>query len=180
MFSFELIIGPMFSGKSTELLRRISRFKAIGKKVLFINHNYDSRTGNSIQTHDKRTHSAIKTNNLLSVINNPLFKEADIIGIDEAQFFTDLKQFILKIEHTEKKIYACGLDGDYQRNPIGQILECIPLCDNVTKLCALDMVSKDGSKGIFTKRLNLSCKEKILIGGVDQYVSVNRENYLEP
>ena len=42
------------------------------------------------------------------------------------------------------------------------------------------MVSKDGSKGIFTKRLNLSCKEKILIGGVDQYVSVNRKNYLEP
>lgn len=178
MFLFELIIGPMFSGKSTELLRRISRFKAIGKNVLIINHIHDVRTEKFIQTHDKRTHKAVKSNYLVSLLNTKELLEADVIAIDEAQFFPDLKNFILEIENSNKIVYASGLDGDFRRNPIGQILECIPLCDNVTKLHSFDMISKDGSKGIFSKRLNKENNDTILIGGQDRYVAVNRKNYL--
>ena len=57
----EVILGCMFSGKSTELLRRTNRYRAIGKKVLLINHTYDSRTDESIQTHSNMKQTAIKT-----------------------------------------------------------------------------------------------------------------------
>ena len=175
-FRFEIIIGSMFSGKSTELLRRVSCWEAIGKKALLVNHQFDTRTTNFVKTHNNEKKQAVKTNSLLNLINLSAFKNADVIGIDEAQFFNDLKPFILEVEHLPKTIIISGLDGDYQRNPMGQILECIPLCDKVDKLTGLDMMSRDGSIGLFTKRIVNSTKE-VLIGDKDTYMSVNRENY---
>lgn len=174
----EIILGCMFSGKSTELLRRVNRYESIGKNILLINHNNDIRTGNNVSTHTNYTKPATKTNSLLSLINTTEFLKADVIGIDEAQFFTDLYQFIIQIEKYNKIIIVAGLDGDYQRKPIGQILEIIPLCDSIVKLTALDMESKDGSLGIFTKRL-ISSSQQILVGSVDTYMAVSRNNYLK-
>lgn len=177
-FNLELIIGPMFSGKSTELLRRVSCCEAIGMKSLLINHTFDTRTKCFIKTHNGKKKQAVKTDSLLSIINMDVFQKADVIGIDEAQFFKDLKPFILEIEKYNKNIFVSGLDGDYLRNPIGQILECIPLCDKVDKLNSLDMIDKDGSKGIFTKRITKS-NDTVLIGADDKYLSVNRFNYFQ-
>ena len=175
-FRLEIIIGSMFSGKSTELIRRVSCWEAIGKKALLVNHQFDTRTTNFVKTHNNEKKQAIKTNSLMKLINLNVFKEAEVIGIDEAQFFNDLKPFILEIEGLPKTIIVSGLDGDYQRKPMGQILECIPLCDKVDKLTGLDMMSKDGSIGLFTKRIINSTKE-VLIGDKETYMSVNRKNY---
>ena len=174
----EIILGCMYSGKSTELLRRVNRYESIGKNVMLINHNNDIRTDNSVSTHTNYKKPATKTNSLLSLTNSTQFLKADVIGIDEAQFFTDLYQFIIQIEKYNKIIIVAGLDGDYQRKPIGQILEIIPLCDSVVKLTALDMESKDGSLGIFTKRL-VNNDQQILVGSVDTYMAVSRNNYLK-
>ena len=174
----EIILGCMYSGKSTELLRRVNRYESIGKNVMLINHNNDIRTDNSVSTHTNYKKPATKTNSLLGLTNNTQFLKADVIGIDEAQFFTDLYQFIIQIEKYNKIIIVAGLDGDYQRKPIGQILEIIPLCDSVVKLTALDMESKDGSLGIFTKRL-VNNDQQILVGSVDTYMAVSRNNYLK-
>lgn len=182
MFRLELIIGPMFSGKSTELLRRVSRFKSINKNTLLINHTFDTRTENFVKTHDNKVSPAIKTNKLMKLIKNDSYKNADIIGIDEGQFFMDLKEFVLYNEQTNKTIIISGLDGDFKREPIGQILECIPLCDTVDKLNSLDMVDKDGSIGLFTKRMKQNSSkenEQILVGANEYYLSVNRKNYLQ-
>ena len=92
----EIIIGCMFSGKSTELLRRISCCESIGMKSLLINHTFDTRTTSYVKTHNNQKKQAIKTDKLLSIINMDEFKTAKVIGIDEAQFFNDLKPFILK------------------------------------------------------------------------------------
>ena len=177
-FCLELIIGSMFSGKSTELLRRVSCCEAIGMKSLLINHTFDTRTTNFIKTHNNQKKHAIKTNKLLTLLQNEQFKQADVIGIDEAQFFPDLKEFIISIEHLPKKVYVSGLDGDFQRKPMGQILDCIPLCNKVDKLTSMDMISKDGSIGLFTKRIINSTKE-VLVGAKESYASVNRENYFK-
>ena len=59
MLEYDIIIGPMFSGKSTELYRRINRFHSIGKRVLIVNHQNDTSTA-GISTHDGREYSAIK------------------------------------------------------------------------------------------------------------------------
>ena len=177
-FRLELIIGSMFSGKSTELLRRVSCCEAIGLKSLLINHSFDTRTTSFVKTHNYQKKQAIKTNNLLSLLDIEQFKQADVIGIDEAQFFTDLKPFILQIEHLPKIVYVSGLDGDYKRKPMGQILDCIPLCNKVDKLTSFDMLSKDGSVGLFTKRI-VNSKDDVLIGDTDSYMSVNCKNYFK-
>lgn len=173
----ELIIGPMFSGKSTELLRRTSRYEAIGKRVLLINHTKDSRTDNQIQTHSNHTQQALKVSSLVSLLDMKEYTDADVIGIDESQFFEDLLDFISIGEYHNKIFIISGLDGDYKRRPIGQILMLIPLCDSVVKLTSLDMMDKDGSAGLFTKRIGNS-DQLVLIGAENEYLSVNRKNYL--
>ena len=175
----EIIIGCMFSGKSTELLRRLNRYNAINFNTLLINNANDTRTENSIKTHDNVVKTAIKVNNLIDLFTTykKEYQQADVIGIDEAQFFPDLLDFVLKSERDNKIIIIAGLDGDSNRKPFGQILDCIPLCDHVIKLSAMDMVSKDGTFGIFTKRIvdddNLIC-----IGSNKEYMAVSRKNYL--
>jgi len=172
----EIILGCMFSGKSTELLRRTNRYKAIGKQILLINHKYDSRTDNSIQTHSNIKQTAIKTSELSSLLNTKEFKNADVIGIDEAQFFPDLLQFVESAELHNKIIIVAGLDGDYKRKPIGQILQIIPLCDEVVKLNAMDMIDEDGSPGIFSKRI-VDTEGQVLVGANESYKAVSRKNY---
>ena len=173
----EIIIGPMFSGKSTELIRRVSRYEAIGKQILLINHENDTRTTNFIQTHSRQVKRALKTNSLMPLLEHEHFLDADVIGIDEAQFFEALLDFINIAEFHNKIFIIAGLDGDFRRKPIGQILSVIPLCDTVDKLTSLDMMDRDGSAGIFTKRIGDS-ESQILIGAEQEYMSVNRRNYL--
>lgn len=175
----EIILGCMFSGKSTELLRRCNRYKAIGKTILLINHHNDSRTTNKIKTHNNVTQEAIKLNNLSELFTThiDLLNNADVIGIDEAQFFNDLHNFVGKAESYNKIIIISGLDGDSNRKPFGEILMCIPLCDEVTKLTAMDMLCHDGTPAIFTKRITNDANQ-VCVGAEDKYLAVSRENYL--
>lgn len=166
----------MFSGKSTELLRRTSRLEAIGKNILYINHSFDTRTDDYIQTHSNTKKLAKKLLNLFDIDEFELEK-SDVIAIDEAQFFNDLYKFVLHCEKVNKHIIIAGLDGDYNRKPFGQILECIPLCDNVIKLTSMDMIDKDGSEAIFSKRISKS-DNTVDIGAEDKYIAVSRKNYL--
>ena len=177
----EIILGCMFSGKSTELLRRCNRYRAIGKNIILINHVVDTRTDSSIKTHDGTKNEAIKLTNLMSLIQDKQYRnilyESSVIGIDEAQFFDDLVEFVLAIERLNKIVIIAGLDGDSNRQPFGQILQCIPLCDTVVKLTAMDMVKKDGSAAIFTKRVNQD-KQTVLVGAEESYQAVSRESFL--
>lgn len=178
MTKIDIIVGCMFSGKSEELQRRIRRFQAIGTQCMVINSILDTRTDASVKTHSNIKLSACKTDKLLTIIDMPEFIVADVIAIDEAQFFTDLYEFVLLCEKCEKDVIIAGLDGDSERKPFGQILNCIPLCDSVIKLKAYDMIEKDGTEAIFTKRLGSTENKQISIGSNDKYISVNRKNYL--
>jgi len=173
----ELIIGCMFSGKTLELMRRISRYEAIGKRCLVINHQNDTRTDDSIQTHSLIKRKSIKTDLLYKLNEDFSLEDIDVIAIDEAQFFPDLREWVEEMEKMGKILIISGLDGDYLRKPIGQILECIPLCDTVDKLTAMDMVDRDGSKGLFTKRI-VDNDDAVLIGSTEFYMAVSRGNYL--
>lgn len=180
MGRIEIILGCMFSGKSTELLRRISRYDAINNSILLINSTKDTRTGKSIKTHNNDVKTALKLDNLMELFNKDnleSYNNAKVIGIDESQFFPDLLKFIEQSERDDKIIIIAGLDGDSNRKPFGQILSCIPLCDTIVKLKAMDMISKDGTPAIFTKRIDNS-SEQIYIGAKNKYLAVSRKNYL--
>ena len=167
-----LIIGPMFSGKSSELLRFMKNAKSIDLNVLIINHDFDTRTGESIETHDGSKANALKTNTLANID----ISKYDVIGIDEAQFFNDIKEFVQKNEHLCKKLYIAGLDGDYQRKPFGQILDIIPYCQNVKKLHSMCSICKNGTKGSFTKR-TINSSALICVGAQETHISVCRKHF---
>ena len=172
MSRIDIIIGCMFSGKTTELIRRVSRYQSINKKCVIINSNIDTRNKNGIITHSGNKVNAIKTQYLMDVTNK--LYDVEIIGVDESQFFDDLYKFALWCECNGKVLIIVGLDGDINRKPFGQILSCIPLCDTVVKMTALD---KDGSQAIFTRK-KISNSNLVEIGDSNIYEAVSRQNYL--
>jgi thymidine kinase len=175
MGRLELIIGNMFSGKSTELIRRINREKSINKKIIIINYLHDNRySSSSISTHDLVKVNCIKVEKLMELPND-LVKEYDSIFIDEGQFFLDLYKFVNNFINQDIHIVISGLDGDANQKPFGDILNLIPICDTVDKLCAYCKICNNGTSAPFTKKLTKdSCQ--VDIGGSDKYIPVCRKH----
>ena len=173
MCKLEIIMGGMFSGKSTELIRRIKRHTLIGKKVIVINSSKDIRSENNVvKTHDGTTWNCVKMDKLF--LEDPT--NYDVIAIDEAQFFENLKEFVQKIIKIPNiNVIVVGLDGDSNQNPFGEILCLIPMADDVQKLCALCMECRDGTIGPFSKRLVQSNQQE-LIGDCHTYKAVCRKH----
>jgi len=170
--SLKIIMGNMFSGKTTELVRRLKRYKIIGKNILVLNSTLDTRSPEEVlRTHDNMKFDCIKTNDL----NELNYQDVDVIAIDEAQFFIGLKVFVEKVLKRGKTVILTGLDGDYKQGKIGEIIDCIPLADKVFKLSAMCMECMDGTHGPFTKRI-VDNDEINLIGGKDMYRAVCRKH----
>jgi len=177
--SLELILGPMFAGKSSAILQIVNRHKSIGHRVMIISHSIDARysKNNFIVNHDGSKIPCYKTNNLEKYILTEEFAECQIIIIEEGQFFKDLYNFVSKAVDTYKKnVIVVGLDGDADRKPFGQILELIPICDTVEKLTALCATCADGTPALFTY-----CKkeknEQVCVGGSDMYMPLCRKHF---
>ena len=159
MGELHLIIGCMWSGKSTELLRRVRRH--IQHKSIII--KYDDGVG--CKTHDKIEYEATFSH-LLSDVNVQPFK---VIGIDEGQFFKDLLPFCIKALRLGKILIVAGLDGDFLQRPFGDVLNLIPICDSVVKLNAVCVICyKEAS---FSKR---TCNGRDLIIPGEGYIPVCR------
>lgn len=170
----ELIIGPMFSGKTTELLRRLNRYKIAGKKVVLLRPFKDER---DYLTHDKLSSTIDEVfiseiNQVpISPIDDERIRNASIIGIDEGQFFEDL--YLVKIlwANRNKIVIVSGLSSDANQKGYDSILDMIPISETITKLNAVceDCGSDDGSFTI--KKDKSNTKE---IGGKDLYKAVCR------
>jgi thymidine kinase len=171
--SLEVVIGPMFSGKSTYAIQYIRRQKAIGVNVLVLKPSIDTRYSqqNVIVTHDKESVPCINWDT-----NTPLVINSRILGnrcivIEEAQFFKRLRPFIEELLKLRSDILVVGLNGDCFQKPFGEILECIPLATSVLKLSALCSVCRDGTTASYTIRLTKE-DEQVIVGGSESYISV--------
>lgn len=169
----DIIIGPMCSGKSSELVRRARRHKVLGKRVAMVNSTKDTRESidGMWSTHDDSTIYGVKVDRLRNVDVDAY----DVFAVDEAQFFTKLYDDVLWLLSMNKIMIVAGLDGDFKQNAFGEILNLIPHCESVVKLRALCIECKDGTEASFTKRIVCSeCQE--LVGGVDMYKPVCRKH----
>lgn len=195
----ELIVGPMYSGKTSRLVEVYNKCKFCNILVSVINHTIDNRYDEELlSTHDQIKIPCIKTERLMdlwldeSIINIltdslddiskiPRIQEkfkirrSEVVLINEGQFFPDLKEFVDYLLKNEKKVYICGLDGDFERKKFGQILDLIPLCDKITKLTSLCSLCKDGTSGIFSMRLTKETEQTVV--GSDNYIPVCRKCY---
>jgi thymidine kinase len=182
MPGIEIIIGSMFSGKSSELMRRVDIQRALGKRVLILNHSSDNRysTTEEIVTHSRRRTSCVKTDSISLVAS--IMLDFDIIAIDEFHFFdTDAVSIIIEKCRNIKFIIA-GLHSDYRQQKIGHILELVPSADSVTCLRALCIDCSHTSEVLasFTVKKNAGSAEKqIDVGGSDKYKAVCRNCQLK-
>jgi thymidine kinase len=179
----------MFSGKSTSLLNEISKYKVLTDKIIVINHILDKKrqldksTG-YLKTHNNKMCPAmllLKLNELYGEEYNQMYNEADVVVIDEGQFFEDLYPFLKgelnKIDGKKKIFIVGGLSGDYNMEPLGDIYRLISLADEIHKLSAYCVKCKDGTMASFTKR-KIQSDEKILVGNSDIYIPVCRRCYI--
>ena len=182
MGSITLIIGCMFSGKSTEIMRLIKRYKILKKQILIINHVTDQRYAtSSISTHDQQQIECEMAASLMPIKQTEKYRESQVIVIEEAQFFTDLFNFATNAaDLDDKTVIVAGLSGDFNRNPFGDIQRLIPHAENITKLSALCVKCGDGILAHFSKRIDANNKDQTLVGTASEYIAVCRKHFNEP
>ena len=167
-----IIMGNMFSGKTSELIRRLKRLKVLGKQIVVVNSAKDTRSPDEVlKTHDNVKFDCHKVINLYELLGKCDFEDADVVAIDEAQFYPDLKHFIVTCMDMGKDVIIAGLDGDAFQRKWGELLDCIPIASEVTKLSALCKYCRHETPGPFTKRI-VEDRELELIGGSNMYVAV--------
>ena len=174
----ELIIGPMYSGKTSKLLELYKQFTFCGIKTLVINYDEDTRYSDThLSTHDKLMIPCKQANSLIrDVVYNKEFDEAKVILINEGQFFEDIVEWTTTaVEKYNKSVYICGLDGDFNREKFGTWLNLIPLCDKVTKLNSYCSLCKK-KPAILSHRITNEKEQKVI--GSDNYIPLCRACYL--
>lgn len=176
----KLYLGPMFSEKTTELIRNVKRAVVAGLRSVIIKYADDNRYGDdeALYTHDG---TSLKTMNGIRVVKTLLLMDVHIeqyesvIAIDEGQFYPDLREFVQICMSKGKKVYISALDGDYLQRPFGKVGEVIPLCTFITKLSGICMMCKNANSS-YTLRTVADVETK-LIGGTEKYISVCYECY---
>jgi thymidine kinase len=170
--SLHLILGNMFSGKTSELMRRYRRYKISGKSCAMIKYKGDNRyDDDKVTTHDNIKVDAFVCT-LLSEFNERA-KNYDVICVDEVQFYKDAYIFCDKWANEGKIVEACGLSGTFNRTPFLVVSRLIPLAEDIIILDAICV--NTGNKAPFTKLLIENDGDTVeIIGGAEKYLPVDR------
>ena len=173
-----LILGCMFSGKTSKLLEYYYKYR-LKYKCLLLSHEKDCRYGkNTIATHNKFSEKSKSVSNLVDALEFEEYKKCNVILIDEGQFFEDLSEFVKKAVNEDNKIIiVSGLNSDYMKEPIGQVNDLIMEADDIHFQKAICHYCPQPQDAIFSLRINTTSKEQILVGEKNNYVPVCRYHY---
>ena len=194
--SLHLILGPMFSGKSSEVLGTIRKYKAIGWPTLVITNTIDMRYSDvpAIISHNSDSYPAIAvpSSGLSGLRSMSEYTQCRLLIIEEAQFFSGLKEFVLRaVEVDGKDVLCVGLDGDIKRKPFGELLELVPFCNTIVKKHAFCSRCSVPTEALFTSKRggDDATEEQVLaspgptvqvqVGGAELYEPLCRKHYLE-
>ncbi|MFB0516528.1 MAG: thymidine kinase [Candidatus Neomarinimicrobiota bacterium] len=173
----EVISGSMFSGKTEELIRRLRRAQIAKQSVAIFKPQLDDRYSES----DIVSHSQLRIPSTPVSSPQEILKhadEADVIGIDEAQFFEpDIVSVVKELAGRGKRVVVAGLDKDYRGEPFGALPELMAEAEYVTKTLAICM--RCGEPANFTQRLTRDDR-RILIGETDIYEARCRRCFEPP
>jgi len=169
----------MYAGKTSKLISIYNKNKAAGISTCVINYIEDKRYhDNKLSTHDRKMIECLSVRKIYDVFENDpnLLEQTEAFIINEGQFFSDLFEVVkLLVNEHNKKVYVCGLDGDYKMKKFGQILDLIPICDEVEKLHAICTICK--APASFTKRITQETEQKVI--GSDNHIPVCRMCHLK-
>lgn len=192
-----IYLGPMYSGKTTELISNYYRYRKYQQLVIdYDTNNLDHCTKKkkqktNIQTnknyyedklvnHNHSSVNCIKSKNINVLLDFELIKDIKIIHINEAQFFSNLKKVVLNlVEFYNITVYLYGLDGDFRREKFGEILDLIPYCNNITKLKGV--CNSCDNEALFSHRI-VSSDQQFLINSENEttYIPLCRDCYNKP
>lgn len=134
----ECIVGPMFAGKTEELIRRVKRMEYANKSYLIFKPEIDKRySDNEIVSHNKKALKAISIRHG-SDIKRHLKKDTQAVVIDEVQFFDEsLLKYIMELADNGYRVICAGLDTDFRGLPFGVVGPIMAVSEDVTKLTAI-------------------------------------------
>ncbi len=163
----------MFSGKTTELLRRVNRHTIARQAVVLVNHAKDDRHGtNSVGTHDTLTRRALSASTLCCEAVQDAAADADVVAIDEGQFFPDVARATEAWADAGKIVIVAALDTRFDRKPFDTMAGVV--YDDILKLTAV--CSYCGGDAPFTRRITDETAVEI-VGGQEVYRAVCRGCY---
>jgi thymidine kinase len=163
----EVVVGPMFSGKSEELIRRLRRAEFARQRVQIFKPAIDERYA----TNEIISHSGlgIASDNILkaSEIMKKVQPRTEVIGIDEAQFLGDeVVDVCTKLANLGKRVIVAGLDTDYRGRPFEPMPRLLAIAEEITKLLAICV--RCGNPAVHTQRL-VESEELIVVGATGMY-----------
>jgi thymidine kinase len=172
----EVICGSMFSGKTEELIRRLKRVKFANQKVEIFKPAIDIRyDAQNIVSHDENAINSTPISNSQNILL--MAQDAEVVGIDEAQFFDNE---IMNVCHTlamqGKRVIVAGLDMDYLGRPFGQMPNLLAIADYITKLHAICTVCGSIANISYRKTNDAS---QVLLGELDSYEPLCRLHHAE-
>lgn len=191
-----VLSGPMAGGKSTELLRRLAVEDTAGQNVLYVNSSVDTRNEKGIfSTHNPLYRETLEdigitfasVSDIRSILQDEYIHKYSVIGIDEAQFYTEgLYETVLSlVEDHKKDVFVCGLLTDSNRKLFGEVHRLLSMCDEhiaLTGVCMSCIVRSPPvrSSSVFTyKRNEVECEGgSVDVGGLEKYIPVCRSCYL--
>jgi thymidine kinase len=166
----EVITGPMFSGKSEELIRRLKRAEIAKRRVACFKPDLDVRYHrNAIASHSAQTLEALTVANVeeLKSVLMPMIEVVEVVGIDEAQFFdVSLVSLANELVRMGRRVILAGLDTTFAGEPFAPIPDLLAIADEVIKLSAVCM--QCGATAVHTQRLG-SNQARVLVGAAGVY-----------
>jgi thymidine kinase len=176
----DLILGPMFAGKTTELMRQMRRYKIALKSCIIVKSSIDTRYEKEYCcSHDSIKMEALTTSKLMGDIAT--LKKYDVVGIDEGQFFEDLADAAKELALNGAHVIIAALDGTFQQQMFRGIIDVIPHADTIIKLSSVCMSC--GADAIYTDKLESSIENNndsiINVGGSDKYIAVCRQCHMK-
>lgn len=170
-----LIIGPMFSGKTTTLIDLCERYTIAGKKCLLVKHSSDNRYSNDeIITHSGLTCKQTTTNTGSLGDIDTIVHDFDVIGIDEIQFYEDAPKYCNEWANNGHTVICAGLNGTFERKEFRVISKLIPLSEKIIQKHAV--CRETGNNATFSYKISNN-KDIIDIGGSDKYIAVDRKTF---
>lgn len=173
----EVITGCMFSGKTEELIRRLRRAKIAKQTVVIFKPNIDTRySTNSIVSHTEQSLPSILIKDVKEILD--LVEDAQVIGIDEAQFFSnDLIDVCNQLADDGKRVIVAGLDMDYRGVPFEPMPQILSVAEYITKSLAICV--ECGNPADRTQRKTTS-SERVIVGAADVYEARCRKCHYIP
>ena len=167
-----LILGPMFSGKSTRLIEVIRKYTYKAKKTIMVKFYADQRYSDKseVVTHDLIKYDSIDCKNLRDSMET--LKKYDVIGIDEGQFFPDLVEVCEELASLKKTVIIAALNGDFRMEPFPVISKIISKADKIKLLKAYCFNCHKDAR--FSLRI-VQSNETVLIGAGEAYKPACRE-----